>query len=464
MAVLVGVAGLGLIARTDLARGATETFEYTGAAQSWTVPAGVTSAAFELYGAAGGRGGGLSFPESAAGKGARLSATLAVSPEQNFLLYVGGEGGDRGGTAGGFNGGGDGADGDFFGNSHWLAGGGGGASDLRASPALSDRVLVAAGGGGGGGGGAGLGPSGMGGPTGGQGGDSEQAGAVGGASPGGASGGGGGGSATTSGGGAAGSAPPGGGGTAGNAGDAGTSGQGGDGGEQGLSFRGGGGGGGGGGLFGGGGGANGATDAGAPTNSGAAGGGGGGGVSYAAPLATGVSVENGVRSGKGRIVVTYTPSASSLDPPPQQDPAQEPAPSVFDRTDPTLSAGFDPKQPFGSSVALSASCDERCAVVANGKLKTVTVRGKERVSANYTVRKDGIKLNTAGETAELELVLTEKAKKKARDALESGGKAKVKGVIIATDESFNVTKQRFAIKLTLPRIACAGRGVGCPGP
>ena len=32
----------------------TETFNYTGAAQTWTVPAGVTTATFDVYGAEGG--------------------------------------------------------------------------------------------------------------------------------------------------------------------------------------------------------------------------------------------------------------------------------------------------------------------------------------------------------------------------------------------------------------------------
>jgi hypothetical protein len=36
------------------ASAATETFNYTGAAQTWTVPAGVTEANFDLYGASGG--------------------------------------------------------------------------------------------------------------------------------------------------------------------------------------------------------------------------------------------------------------------------------------------------------------------------------------------------------------------------------------------------------------------------
>ena len=56
------------------------TFDYTGAVQTWTAPAGVAEATFDLYGAQGGtvyvvetRGFG--------GKGGRVRATLVVVPE-----------------------------------------------------------------------------------------------------------------------------------------------------------------------------------------------------------------------------------------------------------------------------------------------------------------------------------------------------------------------------------------------
>jgi hypothetical protein len=86
-------------------------------------------------------------------------------------------------------------------------------------------------------------------------------------------------------------------------------------------------------------------------------------------------------------------------------------------------------------------------VVASGKLKTVVERNGNRIRADYTIRKDGVKINSAGATARLELTLTEKAMKKARTALDSGGSAKVKGVVTATDDYFEVTKQRFEIDL-----------------
>ena len=50
----LAVVGLATLAFAAPAAAATETFDFTGAAQTWTVPAGVTSATFDLYGAEGG--------------------------------------------------------------------------------------------------------------------------------------------------------------------------------------------------------------------------------------------------------------------------------------------------------------------------------------------------------------------------------------------------------------------------
>jgi len=120
------------------------TFSYIGASQVWVVPDTVTSATFDVYG---GSGGGLgSSPYG--GKGGRATATLAVTPDQQILLVVGGEGGTANycdGTTpmGGGNGGGNG------GGISCPGAGGGGASDIRiGGAALTDRVLVAGGGGG----------------------------------------------------------------------------------------------------------------------------------------------------------------------------------------------------------------------------------------------------------------------------------------------------------------------------
>ena len=51
--VIAGVAGACLLALPASAGADTETFSYTGGAQTWTVPLGVHSATFDLYGGAG---------------------------------------------------------------------------------------------------------------------------------------------------------------------------------------------------------------------------------------------------------------------------------------------------------------------------------------------------------------------------------------------------------------------------
>jgi hypothetical protein len=129
----------------------TETFNYTGAVQTWNVPSGVTSITITAYGGAGGLG--YSFtPQSTRPKGGKVTATLSVTTGTTYYIYVGGQGGDAtdgtsttdGDGAGGFNGGANGGGGD-------AGGGGGGATDFRTSSALSDRILVAGGAGGNGG-------------------------------------------------------------------------------------------------------------------------------------------------------------------------------------------------------------------------------------------------------------------------------------------------------------------------
>lgn len=108
----------------------TETFEYTGAAQTWIVPAGVSEVTFDLYGAQGGQFLGSGTP----GLGGRATATIAVSSFDSIQVNVGGQGGS---STSGFNGGGFGA------------AGGGGATDIRVGgTGLDARVLVAGGGGG----------------------------------------------------------------------------------------------------------------------------------------------------------------------------------------------------------------------------------------------------------------------------------------------------------------------------
>jgi hypothetical protein len=243
----------------------TETFSYTGAAQTWTVPARVTEASFDLYGA---QGAGLPNSEFSPGLGGRASATIAVDPGAPIQINVGGQG-----SEGGFNGGG---------LATTAAGGGGGASDIRiGGTALTNRRLVA-GGGGGAGGGTCPGISVAGGSGGGESGQ-----------PGGAGCG-----AGVSGGGGTQFA----GGTSGGDGTPGVLGFGG----SGLEFAGGGGGG----YYGGGSGA----------GDGAVGGGGGGGSGFGPE---GTVFESGIRSGNGLITVTYT-----VDPPPPDPPTPDPPPVI----------------------------------------------------------------------------------------------------------------------------------------
>jgi hypothetical protein len=127
----------------------TTTYAYTGGAQTYTVPAGITAVQVVATGASGGvlNGGSTNY-----GYGARAQATVTVTPGEVLTVQVGGRGGndsDSGGgtTAGGYNGGGNGGS----------AGAGGGASDVRRASAAGStgdylttrNALVVAGGGGG---------------------------------------------------------------------------------------------------------------------------------------------------------------------------------------------------------------------------------------------------------------------------------------------------------------------------
>ncbi len=232
-------------------------FEYTGAAQYFDVPASAGNITFEIYGAAGGRG----------GLGGKISGELSAVPEE-LWIYVGGVGAVGSDATGGFNGGGR------AGGSRGNEGSGGGASDIRVGTELSQRIALAGGAGGGGG---------YAGAPGGHGGNL--------IAPNGGSGQGGGGfGGTQERGGSSGSS---------NGGSAAESGAFGIGGTGGSSWNAGGGGGGGGWYGGGGGGADSdscCSDA----------GGGGGGSSYADPTrATSVEHETGVRQGSGLVILRY---------------------------------------------------------------------------------------------------------------------------------------------------------------
>lgn len=254
------------MAATPLAAHAiTQTFNYTGDQQNFTVPAGVTSLTIQAFGAEGGTG---YASDGRGGGGDVVNVTIAVAPGEKLAIFVGGQGGN--GTAdsagaGGYNGGGDGG--------HQLTegqggGGGGGASDVRLGGiALGDRIVVAGGGGGngsiqgtmGGGGGYPVGEDGTDGNAYGGGGGTQSSGGSGGTSN----------------------------------GTDGSSGLGGNGGVQPVLGSGSGGGGGGG-YYGGGGG--GAGDAGA---------GGGGGSSFVVSTALGSSFPSEFRAGDGQVIITY---------------------------------------------------------------------------------------------------------------------------------------------------------------
>ncbi len=253
------------------------TFVFSGSPRTFIVPAGVVSVTIVATGGEGGIGFGSSGNAGGApGLGGRTTATVSVTPAASLTVLVGGVG--RDGlpdftTAGGFNGGG-GSAGD--------GGGGGGASSVYSGA----TPLVVVGGAGGGGAESGGVP-----PAGGNG-------AAGGgllADPGQGlpSGGGGGGGGTQAAGGAGGAKSS----LSGTDGTAGVAGQGGTGGahqQPGVI----GGGGGGGGYFGGGGGGGG-------NPSGPGGGGGGGGSSFAAPGATNVLHEQGVKASNGFVTISW---------------------------------------------------------------------------------------------------------------------------------------------------------------
>ena len=246
-----------------------QTFDFTGAEQQFTVPAGVTAVTIQTFGA---QGGTLANGVNASGEGGSITATIPVTPGETLFVYVGGQGGDASsgipGT-GGFNGGGDGGDAATTG----VGAAGGGASDVRqGGNTLNDRVVVAGGGGGGnldGPGWEGGYPDGLS-----------------------ITGAGGGGTQTSGGAGGPGR-------YGGNPGTDGTFGIGGTGGSD--FFVGCGGGGGGGGYYGGGGGGSTADLSNSPEGEG----GGGGGSGFVIPTATNVSFTFGGRQGNGQVIISW---------------------------------------------------------------------------------------------------------------------------------------------------------------
>ncbi|GAA4335394.1 glycine-rich protein [Flaviaesturariibacter amylovorans] len=113
-------------------------FAYTGGAQTFTVPDGVTELRVDAQGASGGHYGGA---------GGRVEGTLKVTPGQVLYIYVG-----EGGTGFNYISQGQESARTFNGGGHSgnTGGSGGGGTDIRTGGTeLEDRVLVAGGGGGG---------------------------------------------------------------------------------------------------------------------------------------------------------------------------------------------------------------------------------------------------------------------------------------------------------------------------
>ena len=407
--VSLAVAGVTLLATAGPASAETTSFVFTGAAGSFTVPADVFVLRVVLEGAQGFAPGG--------GKGARVQATLPVTPGQVLAVYVGGQGAT---TAGGFNGGAAGND------------GGGGASDLRAQPGgLADRLLVAGGGGGAGGPGEAyredMSPQ-VAAYAGGNGGDSGQAGAPG-AGPAGVLGLQGYPGTATAGGGSGGN------GTSGSLGAGGAGGPS----QGGLASPGGGGGGG---LYGGAGGGGGGwfdCTACSPSRYDAgAGGGGGGGSSFASVYASGVSVTQGARSGDGQVTLEYVAQApgSPGNPPAGgetpggggQGGGTNAAPTV---TSPLrASTRVDSRGGFivpGTSIECPAT-GPACAVTARGTAVLDRRRAQTVGRTSFTIQ--------PGKTGKVKLKLT----RKARARLNRKRKLKTTVKIIVTQGAQKVTK------------------------
>jgi hypothetical protein len=129
-------------------------FDYTGAAQTFVVPACATRVTIEAFGAEGGAAYNRSGTNPVGGRGGRVLASVAVTGNETLRVYVGGRGEDGTATDSGFGGWNGGGSGGYAMGSDWTgaAGGGGGATDVRrGGTTLANRIVVAGGGGGAGG-------------------------------------------------------------------------------------------------------------------------------------------------------------------------------------------------------------------------------------------------------------------------------------------------------------------------
>jgi len=142
---------------TSVSSSGSQTFNYTGSQQTFTVPSGVSTITIKVWGGQGGSGGYYSSGSycSTGGKGGYATGDLSVTAGNTVYVYVGGQGEgfatcntymrSQPQKFGGWNGGGNGYGGTYPGT------GGGGASDIRyGGTSISDRKIIAGGGGGGG--------------------------------------------------------------------------------------------------------------------------------------------------------------------------------------------------------------------------------------------------------------------------------------------------------------------------
>ena len=99
LALVAGLSGfMGTAANAQVCTGTTTNFGFTGALDTYTVPAGVTSANIIVRGAAGGTAPGSTF---AGGLGAEVSGDFPVTPGAVLTILVGGSGGTTNGGGGG---------------------------------------------------------------------------------------------------------------------------------------------------------------------------------------------------------------------------------------------------------------------------------------------------------------------------------------------------------------------------
>lgn len=118
------------------------TFNYTGAIQSWTVPAGVTLIFADLKGA---QGGNRSTPSGIGGLGGGARAVINVTPGETLLIMVGGQPTTRVAVYGRAGNGGT----NSLSSTNVSFAGGGMTAIFRNSDTITNALLVAGGGGGG---------------------------------------------------------------------------------------------------------------------------------------------------------------------------------------------------------------------------------------------------------------------------------------------------------------------------